>query len=316
MRIVFLGSGAFGVPTLAALHARHTLVGVVTQPDKPAGRGGTMTATPVAQWTSTHAPLVPMHKPEMINDPHAREAVRALQADAWVVIAYGQYLGTSLLENRFAINLHASLLPRWRGAGPIHAAVLAGDETSGNSVITIAPKMDAGDVLGHTTRAILPELTTGQLHDQLADDGPALVERVLMQHHEGTLVHTAQDERLVTIAPKLSKADGMIDLARRTAEKCRRTIHGLNPWPGAAVGFRGETLKLWTCAVVPGEGTPGTVLDAELGVMACANGSALRLLTVQPAGGKAMAWDAFARGRRVQRGEAFSVVQPTKSGPA
>jgi methionyl-tRNA formyltransferase len=182
MRIVFLGSGAFGLPTLQHLAARHTVVGVVTQPDKPAGRGSKLTPTPIGAWAAEHLPGTPLIKPEKINTPEVRDLVRSWECDAWVVIAFGQKLGPTLLADRFAINLHASLLPRWRGAAPINHAILAGDTVTGNSVITLADRMDAGLVLGQSRRPIEPAQTTGELHDLLATDGPALVEQVLAEH--------------------------------------------------------------------------------------------------------------------------------------
>src|SRR5690606_37274615 len=176
----------------------------------------------------------PVHKPERVKEMIAE--IRAIPADAWVVIAYGQYMPRALLEDRLAINLHASLLPRWRGAAPINAAILAGDTETGNSVITLADRMDAGLVLGQSRRAIGPHLTAGELHDLLAADGPALMLDVLRQHAEGRLAPVEQDEAQVTIAGKLSKADGWVDFRAPEEEVCRR-IHGLTPWPGVTVEF-------------------------------------------------------------------------------
>ncbi|MDF1870691.1 MAG: methionyl-tRNA formyltransferase, partial [Phycisphaerales bacterium] len=150
MKIVFLGSGAFGVPTLERLAREHSITGIVTQPDRRVGRGKNTTPTPVGQWAAEHLPAVPIVKPENINTDEARETIRGWDADAWVVIAYGQYLGSKLIADRFAINLHGSRLPRWRGAAPINAAIVAGDTTTGNSVITIAKEMDAGFVLAQS----------------------------------------------------------------------------------------------------------------------------------------------------------------------
>jgi len=160
MRIVFLGSGAFGLPSLQHLAQHHTLLTVVSQPDKPAGRGSQLTPTPIAAWAAQSLAHVPLIQPATVNEPAVRDSLRALDADAWVVIAFGQKLGRALLEGKFAVNLHASLLPRWRGAAPIHAAILAGDAITGNSVITLADKMDAGLVLGQSQRNIAPDATT------------------------------------------------------------------------------------------------------------------------------------------------------------
>lgn len=306
LRIVFLGSGAFGVPTLEHLARHHDLVGVVSQPDRPAGRGRDLTPTPVSAWARAHAPGVPMLTPANINEPSHAQAVRAWGGDAWVVIAFGQKLGEPLLEGRFAINLHASLLPRWRGAAPINAAILAGDVETGNSVITLASRMDAGLVLAQSRRPIDPLVTAGELYDLLAADGPALVERVLHAHASGTLCGQTQDEALVTKARKLSRADAAVDFAR-PADEIRRQVHGLTPWPGVSLAVGSQSLKLLRVReIAPAEPTahrgasppaPGTLVDPQRGLIACGAGTFLQLLEVQPAGGRAMDWPALARGR-------------------
>jgi len=312
MDIVFFGSGAFGVPTLAQIASTHILRAVITQPDRPAGRGGVLTPTPIATWAAENAPQVPVHKPEKVNVADVVEQVRSYPADAWVVIAFGQKLGKSLLDGKFAINLHASLLPRWRGAAPINAAILGGDTVTGNSVITLADKMDAGLVLGQSTRDIAAELTAGGLHDLLAADGSALVLDVLTGRQGGTLTPKSQNESLVTLAGKFSKTDGYVDFSR-PAEECRRRVHGLTPWPGVTVQFRGAPLKLlrvMSRTVVPtvSDGlvcgaVPGEIVNANEGVVACGDKTALTLLEVQPANGKPMTWAEFARGRQPKAGE-------------
>lgn len=215
MRIVYFGSGAFGLPTLEHLARHHHVLAVVTQPDKPAGRGSTLTPTPIGHWAALNLPSTPLLKPLKCREPAVVDQIRAFPADAWVVIAYGQKLPAQLLEGRFAINLHASLLPRWRGAAPINAAILGGDTVTGNSVITLADRMDAGLVLAQTNPplTISEQVTAGELHDLLASDGPGLVERTLALHSARTLQGTTQDESLVTIASKLSKDDDHIDFA-------------------------------------------------------------------------------------------------------
>lgn len=308
MDVIFFGSGAFGLPTLQALAAQHRVVAVVSQPDRPAGRGGSLTPTPIAHWAARNLPGVPIFKPENVNEPSIRDAIRALSADAWVVIAFGQKLSNELLADRFAINLHASLLPRWRGAAPINWAILSGDKETGNSVITLADKMDAGLVLGQSKRLIEPGQTIGELHDLLSTDGPALVLEVLTKQASGSLSPQQQNPALVTLARKLSKADGCIDFGW-TAEECRRKVHGLTPWPGVAVRFRGEPLKLLRVRANEPPSTsqqgpvPGTVVDATAGTVACGGGTTLSVLEVQQAGKKAMSWDVFARGARVVDGE-------------
>lgn len=303
MKVVFFGSGAFGVPTLRALAERHQVAAIVTQPDRPAGRGKTLSPTPIATEAQSLLPGVEVLKPEKVNTPDIRDHVRNMDADAWVVIAFGQKLGQKLLADKFAINLHASLLPRWRGAAPINAAILAGDKTTGVSVITLADEMDAGFVLGQAARALDPSLTIGELHDVLARDGVPLVLEVLERHANGTLEPIEQDADKVTFAPKLSKADGWIDFSD-SAHACRNRVHGLTPWPGVSINLAGVALKLLRVAAEPSShsATAGTLIDPS-GLIACGHGTALRLVTIQPAGKKPMDFAAFANGRSLAAGE-------------
>lgn len=305
MKIVFLGSGEFGLPTLRMLVREHDVVGVVTQPDRPAGRGGHVKPTPIGEFAGGLG--VPLWKPEKVNAPEVVGEVRALRADAWVVIAFGQKLGRALLDGVFAINLHASRLPRWRGAAPINAAIMAGDATTGNSIITLADRMDAGAVLAQDERRIDPSQTAGELHDLLAEDGVALVRRVLDERARGCERGATQDEALVTIAPKLSRADGWVDFAD-SAEACRRRVHGLTPWPGVTVTREkrpDQPIKLGRVEAIEALGQEeeaGELVDAERGVIACGRGS-LRIVELQPAGKRVMAWGEFTRGNRPERGE-------------
>lgn len=305
MRIVYFGSGAFGLPTLERLFRDHDVVGVVTQPDRPSGRGGRTTPTPIGAWVEANHPQTPLLKPERIKEPAVIETVRGLPADAWVVIAYGQKLPNALLADRFAINLHASLLPRWRGAAPINAAILAGDTVTGNSVITLADRMDAGLVLGQTSRPILPEQTAGELHDLLAADGPDLVMRVLAEHESGNLTPHRQDETQVTIAGKLSREDDSFD-TRQPAGFLRRQIHALTPWPGISVSFVSTSEQVWASGKVTRAreveamaltgANPGTLIDPDRGAILCGGGSALEVVEFQPSGKRAMNWQDFRRG--------------------
>jgi methionyl-tRNA formyltransferase len=306
MKLIFFGSGAFGLPTLEALVQSHSLLAVVTQPDRPAGRGAELTATPVAEFAAVRLAGVPLLKPENVNVPEVAAQIQGFGAEAAVIIAFGQKLSPAVLpaDHLRAVNLHASLLPRWRGAAPINAAILAGDTVTGNSVITIADRMDAGLVLGQDSMVISPRVTAGELHDLLAARGPALVESVLAQMQAGTLKGQTQDESLVTKARKLGKSDGWIDFSD-SAEHGRRRVHGLTPWPGVTVMYRGQALKLLRVEARPHphDEAPGTILDPAIGLVACGAGSSLILLEVQPAGGKRMSWDEFARGRRPTQGE-------------
>ena len=164
MRLVLLGSGIFGVPTFEALADRHDVELVVSQPDRPAGRGRALQPTPVSSWAADRG--LPLQTTDDVNDPVFIDRIRSMEVDAWIVIAFGQKLGPDLLADRFAINLHASLLPRYRGAAPINHAIIQGEHETGLSVITLADRIDAGDVLGSVSTPIEPEETAGVLHDR------------------------------------------------------------------------------------------------------------------------------------------------------
>lgn len=303
MHVVFFGSGAFGLPTLRALASHHTVSGVVSQPDRPAGRGGKPTPTPISQFAADSLPDVPRLAFDDVNAPEPRAVIRALRADAWVIIAFGQKLSPALLDDRFAVNLHASLLPRWRGAAPINAAILNGDRETGVSVITLADRMDAGLILAQRRMAIDPRATAGELHDALAELGPECVLSVLAARASGPLTSCEQNPALVTRAPKLSRADAWVDLSG-PADHARRRIHALTPWPGVSLTIDGLPLKVLRVSSEPlAHSSPiGTLLEPDEGLVACGHSTALRLLEVQAPGRTPMPWRDYARGRRPAKG--------------
>jgi len=293
------------VPTLRWLAAEHDIVAVVSQPDKPAGRGAELSATPVAAHAMASLAHVPLLRVANVNDEETADFLRSARPDVWVVIAFGQKLGKPLLEGQRAMNLHASLLPRWRGAAPIHAAMLAGDPMTGNSVITLAERMDAGLVLTQSEHAISPLTTVGELHDLLAADGPAVIGKALERAAREWPFGTVQDASRVTLAGKLSKADGWVDFCVE-ADVCRRRINGLSPWPGVTATFRGEPLRLLRAGPVEGgaqSGRGGEILDIGLGLVGCGHGTSMRLIDIQLAGKRAMPWPDFVNGKRVVVGE-------------
>lgn len=319
MRILFFGSGAFGIPTLAALVARHEVLAVVTQPDKPAGRKRTLTPTPVAAWAIDHGLTV--YKQEDVNDPAFVQTIADYRADASVVIAFGQKLGEPLIAamGKLAVNLHASLLPRYRGAAPINWAMIDGLDKSGVSVIALAQRMDAGDVYATAELPIDPRETAGELHDRLAELGPSAVGKVLDDLAAGTLAPVVQDESAATKARKFVKADGTVDF-NQPAHAVRARVHGLTPWPGCRV--------LWHEGVSGAPGTPGQseptpvtlvrVEDlpdvshgAEPGeviadrLIACGSG-AIRPLELQLPGKRVMSLDAFVAGNPLIPGQRFT----------
>jgi len=289
MDLVFFGSGAFGLPVLEELVARHTLRLVVSQPDRPAGRKRQPRATPVSSYAESHG--LPLHRTADANADAA--TIRAVPADAWVVIAFGQKLSPSLLAGQFAINLHASLLPRWRGAAPIHHAIMAGDPQAGVSVITLADRMDAGDVLASASVEIGPAETTGDLHDRLAELGPTVIGEVLAASANGTLHPAAQDEKLATAAPKLHRGVGRVEPSM-AADAARRRINGCGPWPGCDAVIGGDTIRLLRAAPCGGAWTPGMV--SSDGVMGFAD-AGVQLLEVQRQGGRPSSFADWARGR-------------------
>lgn len=307
MRLVFFGSGAFGLPTLEALAKGHEVELIVTQPDRPAGRRMQMTRTVIAAFASLRN--IPAIQPENVNDPTVVQRIRSLEADAFVVIAFGQKLGTALLQNVFAINLHASLLPKYRGAAPINWAIINGEEETGVSVIALADRMDAGDVFAMIRTDILPTETAGDLHDRLAQLGPKAVLDVLTKRQAGKAAGVEQDHSQATMAPKLSRLDGTTRFDMPAAH-VRNRIHGLTPWPGCVVRVDGAELRVVRTEVVEAttsRGRAGEVLANR--TIACGEGcGVLRFIEVQPPGRPGMTWRAYLNGHTVSIGSTVEAI--------
>jgi methionyl-tRNA formyltransferase len=300
MRTVFIGAGEIGVPTLQALlrSSEHKLTGAVTQPDKPVGRAQRIEPTPIKR--ALPGSKVPILQPARVKDRQAIEEIRALQPDAIVVMAYGQILPREVLEiPRVAcLNLHASNLPRWRGAAPIQAAIAAGDPETGITVMYMAEGLDTGDILLQRRIDILPTDTGGSLHDRLAQIAPHALLEALQMLAKGNAPRIPQDNALATYAPKLTRDDGKIDWSE-PAEIIERKIRAFNPWPGAfteiaAPGLR--KLKIFSAAIVDLSGKPGEFLRSEKELIVAAGKNALSLNEVQPEGKRRMDAAAFLRG--------------------
>src|SRR5438552_6741177 len=295
MRIVFIGTGDIGVPTLqASLKSEHEVVGVVTQPDKPVGRAQLVEPPPIKKALS--ATGIPVLQPARIKDRQAIEEIRAFKPDVIVVMAYGQILPREVLEipKIASLNLHASLLPRWRGAAPIQAAIAAGDMESGITVMYIDEGLDTGDILLQRRIDILPADTGGSLHDRLAKIAPVALFEALRMLAKGS-ARIPQDNALATYASKLKRESGKIDWSE-PAEVIERKIRAFNPWPGAFMKLDGRNLKIFSALIVDLRGEPGQILRSEKELVVAAARRALSLGEVQFEGKRRMSAAEFLRG--------------------
>ncbi|MDJ0896191.1 MAG: methionyl-tRNA formyltransferase [Alphaproteobacteria bacterium] len=292
MRLAFLGTPEFAVPALAALgEAGHEIAAVYTQPPRRAGRGQAVQPSPVAR--AAESAGWPVFTPATLKDPESQSAFAALDLDAAVVVAYGLILPQPILDapRRGCLNIHASLLPRWRGAAPIQRAIEAGDRETGVTIMQMDPGLDTGPMLLSEAIAIEPDETGGSLHDKLSTLGARLIIDALARLD--TLPARPQPADGVTYAPKLHRSEARIDWSQ-PAEVLERRVRAFEPWPGAAFELKSEAIKVRACALADGSGAPGTVLDDRLTV-ACGQG-ALRLIQVQRGGKQVMDADAFLRG--------------------
>ena len=302
LRIAFMGTPDFSVPALKALNdAGHEVIAVYTQPPRPAGRGQAPRPGPVARYATEAG--IPVFTPVSLKGAEEQARFAALAPDVAVVVAYGLILPQAVLDvpPLGCLNLHASLLPRWRGAAPIQRAIWAGDEETGVAVMKMEAGLDTGPVLAVRRTPISAEDTAGTLHDRLAAMGAELLIETLPRWAAGEIVPQPQPEEGVTYAEKIGKEEGRIDW-RQPAEAVSRQIRALSPWPGAYTFVEGERLKV--LAARPEQGAagavPGRVLDDEL-LIACGEG-ALRLLRVQRPGKRPMAAAEMLRGRPVAAG--------------
>ncbi len=312
LRIIFFGSPDFAVPTLRGLHAsRHKVVAVVTQPDKPRGRGQQRSAGPVKAFALAHG--LGVIQPERMKDEGFLAMAASMAPDLGVVAAYGKILPAALLAipRLGMINVHASLLPRWRGASPIHRAVMAGDPETGISIMRVVQALDAGGVFASAGRSIGPDETSEDVERDLAELGARLILPVLDQLADGSARETPQDESLVTYAPRLTRDEGVVDWGAR-ALAIHNQVRGLHPWPHAFTSLGGARLILLRSAAPEGElpaesASPGTVvrIDREAIVVAAGEGTLLRLLQLQSEGRRPVSAREFAAGARLRPGARF-----------
>ncbi len=309
MRIVFMGSPEFALPALRRLiESEHDVVGVFTQPDRPTGRGRRVAPPPVKTLALAHG--VPVFQPKSISKPESIDLLRALDPDIGLIAAYGQILKQPVLDvpRLGVLNVHASLLPRWRGAAPIPAAILAGDPDTGATIMKVVLALDAGPMLASALVPIAPDDTTGSLTPKVANAGAELLLDVLPRYERGEITPIEQDDALATYAPQIEKRDALIHWERDDADAITRHVRAYDPWPMAYSYLEGRPLRIveargvWAGMLsrAPGEilvPKNATGSDPAFGV--CAAGeTVLGIFAVQPPGGKVMSATAYLNGHR------------------
>lgn len=312
MKIVYLGSGEFGIECLNALiGSGHTLQFIVTQPPQPAGRGRKPKPTPAASWAVSHS--ISYIETDNVNSPEHTNKIVRLQPDLIVVIAFGQKISSRLtnLPPKGAINIHASLLPKYRGAAPINWPIINGETETGITIITLAEKMDTGLILAQAKTNIGPDETAGRLHDRLARLAPPLLLQTINKIADGSITCTEQDHSKATFAPKLRKSDGFLNFSE-SADSLRRKILGFWPWPGAMAIYASQKtgrqiqVTIAMAEVVTVSNPPGLsagTLNENLNVICGQN--ALRITKIKPSGGKLMDFKDFVNGRQTSPGDLF-----------
>ncbi len=320
MRIVFMGTPDFSVPTLEALLAAgHEIALVVTQPDRPKGRHGAPAASPVKEAACAHGRTV--YQPERIRDPECVDYIKQQDADIIVVVAYGQILPEEILAApRFGcVNVHASLLPKYRGAAPIQWAVINGEEVTGVTTMRMDAGLDTGDIILTEEVALAPDETGGSLFEKLSEVGARLCVRTLAAIADGSATYTPQDSAQATKTKTIKKEMGRLDWTKPAVE-LERLVRGLDPWPGTYTHWNGKTLKIRKAAVREACGTaapgadaqaagagkpqPGTIVEVTRDAIAVQTGEGLLVLKeVQPEGKKPMSCDAFLRGYSMKTGD-------------
>lgn len=320
MRVVFAGTPEFAKVALARLHeAGFELPLVLTQPDRPSGRGLKLQASPVKQFALDHGIAVAQPRSLRLDGKHpeeaqaARQQLQAARPDVMVVAAYGLILPqwTLDLPRLGCINIHASLLPRWRGAAPIHRAIEAGDADTGITLMQMDAGLDTGDMLAMERLPIADDDTTATLHDKLAELGGRMVVHTLQEAALHPLPRTPQPSEGVTYAAKIDKAEAQIDW-RQPAAALQRRVRALQPAPGACSTLAGELIKIWRCRIVAAQGAPGCILSAnDAGITVACGQDALELLELQRAGGKRLTAAQFLRGFALTAGQQFHLPLET-----
>jgi len=308
MKVIFIGSGELGIPTLRKLAERHSVVSVFTQPDRPAGRGYKLKAPPIKEEAERLG--LKIQQPENINSESSLKLIKGGSPDIIVLAAYGQILSKALLEipRLGAVNLHASLLPKYRGAAPVHWAIIKGEKVTGVTTFFMDEGLDTGDMLLQREISIEDEDTAGSLQDKLAELGAELMLETLEGLEKDTLKRKPQDHKAASYAPKLKKSDGQIDW-KRSSRELFNLIRGTNPYPGAFAFFNKLRLKVHKSRIIEQElkGKPGEIIaTTKEGFIVKTGDKALELLEVQPEAKKRMSGMDFVRGYKLKIGERLS----------
>jgi methionyl-tRNA formyltransferase len=306
LRVVFAGTPEFSTPALRALlDSPHQICAVYTQPDRPAGRGRKLTTSAVKQVAMAHA--IPVYQPLSLKDPAAQQTLQMMHADLMVVVAYGLMLPAAILAapRLGCINIHASLLPRWRGAAPIQRAVQAGDTLTGVTIMQMNAGLDTGDIILQRSCPVLPDDTAATLHERLAALGALTLLAALATMQEGRMTSTPQDEQLACYAAKLSKQEAQLDWSQ-SAAVLERQVRAFNPWPVAQTLLCAsrETIRIWAAEVLAEhtDDAPGTLLRATpRGVDVATGEGVLRLTRLQQSGGRVLSVSDFLRAHPLQR---------------
>lgn len=294
--IVFMGTPDFSVPILQQLINNHTVIGVVTQPDRPAGRKQQVQMSPIKQLALQHN--IPVLQPEKLRRPEAIAELKQWQPDVYVVAAFGQILPQSVLDipKHGSINVHASLLPRWRGAAPIQASIREGDAETGVTIMKMDAGLDTGPMLRMRAIPITPDETGQSLHDKLSTLGAELLMETLPDYLNGLITSQLQPEAGVTFAPQVRKEEGNIDWTQ-PAVVIERLIRAFTPWPGTFTYFKGQQLKIINGSVIEGTAEAGKIVQQQKSLAVGTGQGLLRLNVIQLAGRKAMPVDEFIKGQ-------------------
>jgi methionyl-tRNA formyltransferase len=307
LKIIFAGTPEFAVLALAALiEAGHEVVMVLTQPDRPAGRGMKLKASPVKVLAEQHQ--LHVFQPETLKDAAVQAQIEAVNADVMIVAAYGLIIPTVVLNMpKFGCyNIHASLLPRWRGAAPIHRSLLVGDAETGVTIMEVVPALDAGAMVSRGVVPITENDTTQTLHDALSKTGADLMVQAMAElEQKGTLASTPQDESLVTYAHKLEKSEAAIDWQKNAIEISRQ-VRAFNPFPVAQGILKGEVCRIWMATAKDGKANAGEIVSVHDGVTVGCGDGLLHITELQAPGGKRLSAQAFVQGHNLQVGDLFN----------